>query len=87
MAPAKKSELLVVASDAVIAHVMETVLARAAPRKTIRSIATFFNASNAHRRAGAQLSGLPQTALLLNFEGIGRSKRWGVSESAQFTER
>jgi AcrR family transcriptional regulator len=84
---ASKSELLVAASDAVVARAMNAVVARAAPRKTIRSIAVaVFDAIDAHPWVGVQLSGPPQTALLMIFERIGRQvQALAVSDSAQFT--
>jgi AcrR family transcriptional regulator len=84
---ADKSELIVAASDAVIGRALGPSIARAAPRKTIRSIAVaVFDAIDAHPWVGAQLSGPPQTALLLIFERIGRQvQALGVSKNAQFT--
>jgi AcrR family transcriptional regulator len=84
---ANKSELLVAASDAVVVRAMNAGAARAAPRKTIRSIAVaIFDAIDAHPWVGAQLSGPPQSALLLIFERVGRQvQALGVTGSAQFT--
>jgi AcrR family transcriptional regulator len=84
---ASKSELLVAASDAVVARAMNAVGARAAPRKTIHDISVaVFDAIDAHPWVGAQLSGPPQTALLLIFERIGRQvQALGVSDNGQFT--
>jgi AcrR family transcriptional regulator len=84
---ASKSELLVAASDAVVARALDAVVTRAAPPKTIRSIAVaIFEAIDAHPWVGAQLSGPAQTALLLIFERIGRQiQALGVIDGAQFT--
>jgi AcrR family transcriptional regulator len=84
---ANKSELMVAASDAVVARALKAAVARAAPRKTIRSIAVaVFDALDAHPWVGAQLSGPPQTALLLIFERLGRQvQALGVPDGAKFT--
>ncbi|WP_164002300.1 TetR/AcrR family transcriptional regulator [Pyxidicoccus caerfyrddinensis] len=85
---ANKSELLVAASDAVVARAMADVAAHATARKTIRSIAVgVFEAIDAHPWVGAQLSRGPwQTATLQIFERIGRQvQALGVPDGAQFT--
>jgi AcrR family transcriptional regulator len=71
---ANKSELLVAASDAVVARALAGVRSHATPRKAIRSIAmSVFAAIDAHPWLGAELSRGPwQTAMLQLFERIGR---------------
>lgn len=85
---ANKKELLVAASDAVIARAMAGVANHAAPQKAIRGIAVaVFDALDAHPWAGAQLARGPwQTGMLHVFERIGRQvQALGVSKRAQFT--
>ena len=85
---ANKSELLVAASDAVVARAMGEVLAVATPREAIRKIAVgVFEAIDAHPWVGAQLSRAPwPTATLQIFERIGRQlQALGVPGGAQFT--
>ncbi len=85
---ANKRELLVAASDAVIARAMVGVATHTSPQKTIRGIAVaVFDALDAHPWAGAQLAGGPwQTGMLNVFERIGRQvQALGVAKRAQFT--
>lgn len=85
---ANKSELLVAATDAVVARAMGEVLASATPHEAIRKIAGgVFDAIDAHPWVGAQLSRAPlQTAMLQIFERIGRQlQALGVPGGAQFT--
>jgi AcrR family transcriptional regulator len=85
---ANKSELLLAASDAVVARAMGEVAASTAPRKAIRGIAVgVFHAIDAHPWVGAQLSRAPwETATLRIFERIGREiQALGVPGGAQFT--
>jgi AcrR family transcriptional regulator len=85
---ANKSELLVAASDAVVARAMADVGVDSTPRKRIRSIAVgVFEAIDAHPWVGAQLARAPwETALLLIFERIGgQVQALGVPAGAQFT--
>lgn len=85
---ASKSELLVAATDAVVARAMGEVLAGATPHDAIRTIAAgVFEAIDAHPWVGAQLSRAPwETAMLRIFERIGRQvQALGVRGNAQFT--
>jgi AcrR family transcriptional regulator len=85
---ANKSELLVAATDAVVARAMSEVLASATPHEAIRSIAaSVFETIDAHPWVGAQLSRAPwETAVLQIFERIGRQvQALGVRGGAQFT--
>lgn len=85
---ANKSELLVAASDAVVARALSDVGAHSTPRKAIRSIALgVFEAVDAHPWVGAQLSRNPwPTAMLQIFERIGRQvQALRVPDGAQFT--
>jgi AcrR family transcriptional regulator len=85
---ANKSELLVAASDAVVARAMGDVAASATPRKAIRKIAVgVFEAIDAHPWVGAQLSRAPwENSTLQIFERIGHQvQAMGVAGSAQFT--
>jgi len=85
---ANKRELLVAASDAVVARAMAGVAAHATPQKTLRGIAmAVFEVIDAHPWVGAQLSRAPwQTAMLQIFERIGRQvQALGVPDGAQFT--
>ncbi len=85
---ANKSELLVAASDAVVARAMADVAAHATPRKAIHSIAVgVFEAIDAHPWVGAQLyRAPPETATLQIFERIGRQvQALRVPRGAQFT--
>lgn len=85
---ANKSDLLVAASDAVVARAMGEVLAFTTPHEAIRRIAVgVFEAIDAHPWVGAQLSRAPwETAMLQIFERIGRQvQALGVSGGAQFT--
>lgn len=85
---ANKSELLVAATDAVVARAMGEILASATPREAIRGIAVgVFETIDAHPWVGAQLSLAPwETAMLQLFERVGRQvQALGVSGSAQFT--
>jgi AcrR family transcriptional regulator len=85
---ANKNELLVAASDAVVARAMADVAAHTTPRKAIRSIAvSVFEAIDAHPWVGAKLFRGPwQTAMLQVFERIGRQvQALGVPGGAQFS--
>ncbi|RKH68772.1 TetR/AcrR family transcriptional regulator [Corallococcus llansteffanensis] len=85
---ANKSELLVAASDAVVARALGEVLAFAKPHEEIRRIAVVvFEAIDAHPWVGAQLSVAPwRTAMLQIFERIGRQvQALGVPGGARFT--
>jgi AcrR family transcriptional regulator len=83
-----KNELLLAASDAVVARAMGEVLASATPREAIRGIAVgVFEAIDAHPWVGAQLSRAPWEAPMLKiFERVGRQvQALGVRGGAQFT--
>lgn len=85
---ASKEELLVAASDAIVARALAEEGPRAAPRKTIRRIAvSVFEAIDAHPWVGAQLSRGPwQTGTLQIFERLGRQiQALGVPLGGQFT--
>ena len=87
---ANKSELLVAATDAIVARTLANVGASIprAPRKMIRNIAVgVFEAIDAHPWAGTQLSRGPwQTATLQIFERLGRQlQALSVPAAAQFT--
>jgi AcrR family transcriptional regulator len=85
---ATKNELLVAASDAIVARAMGALLASATPHEAIRRIAaSVFEAIDAHPWVGAQLSRAPwETATLRIFERIGRQvQALGVPGGAQFT--
>ena len=85
---ANKSELVVAATNAVVARAMGEVLASTAPRAAIRKIAVaVFETIDAHPWLGAQLSRAPsETASLQIFERIGRQvQALGVPRGAQFT--
>ncbi|NBD09959.1 TetR/AcrR family transcriptional regulator [Corallococcus silvisoli] len=85
---ANKSELLVAASDAVVARAMSEVPAFATPHKAIRGIAVgVFEMIDAHPWVGAQLSHAPwRTAMLQLFERIGRQlQALRVPRGAWFT--
>jgi AcrR family transcriptional regulator len=85
---ANKSELLIAASDGVVARAMADLGDQAAPGKAIRTIAlAVFDALDAHPWVGAQLSRTPwQTAVLQIFEHLGRQlQALGVRGGAQFT--
>ncbi|EYF01577.1 TetR/AcrR family transcriptional regulator [Chondromyces apiculatus] len=85
---ANKSELLLAASDAVVARAMGEVPASATPHEAIRRIAIgVFDTIDAHPWVGAQLSRAPwETATLQIFERIGRQvQALGVPGGAQFT--
>jgi AcrR family transcriptional regulator len=85
---ANKHELLVAATDAVVARMMGEVVASATPHEAIRSIAVgVFEAIDAHPWVGAQLSRAPwETAIQQIFERIGQKvQALGVRGSAQFT--
>lgn len=83
-----KSELLVAATDAVVARALTGVSAHSTPNRAIRNIAVnVFEAVDAHPWMGAQLAWNPQpTAMLQIFERIGRQlQALGVRGRAQFT--
>jgi AcrR family transcriptional regulator len=85
---ANKRELLVAATDAVVARALGDVVASAAPRDAIRRIALgVFETVDAHPWLGAELSFAPwQTPMLQIFERIGRQvQALGVAVGAQFT--
>jgi len=85
---ANKSELLVAASDAVVARALGEVVAFATPHEAIRWIAVgVFEMIDAHPWVGAQLSRAPwETAMLQIFERIGRQvQALGIPGGAQFT--
>ncbi|WP_394840209.1 TetR family transcriptional regulator [Pendulispora rubella] len=85
---ANKSELLVAATDAVVARATGEVLVSASPHDAIRKIAVgVFDTIDAHPWVGAQLSRAPwETATLQIFERIGRQvQALGVAGAAQFT--
>ncbi len=85
---ANKNELLVGATDAVVARALAEVPVGSAPRKAIRKIAVgLFEAIDAHPWVGTQLSRGPwSTGTLQIFERIGRQlELLRVPSSAQFT--
>jgi AcrR family transcriptional regulator len=85
---ANKSELLLAASDAVVARATDEVTASATPHEAIRRIAaSVFEAIDAHPWVGPQLSRAPwETATLRIFERLGRQvQALGVRGGAQFT--
>jgi len=85
---ANKRELLIAASDAVVARAMSDIGLQATPRRTIRRIAVLvFEAIDAHPWVGAQLSGVPcPTAMLQIFERLGSQiEALGVPRRAHFT--
>ncbi len=85
---ANKSELLVAATDAVVARAMGEVPATTTPQEAIRKIAIgVFEAVDAHPWAGAQLfRAPPETAMMQIFERVGRQvQALGVRGGAQFT--
>jgi AcrR family transcriptional regulator len=85
---ANKDELLVAATDAIVADVLANVTPQGTPRLRIRNVAVaVFDAIDAHPWVGAQLSRGPwQTATLRIFERIGRElQALRVREGAQFT--
>ena len=84
---ANKNELLVAATNDVIARVMSGVVSGAEPREAIRAIASgVFDAIDAHPWVGAQLSREPwQSAMLQILESVGgQLQALGVPERAQF---
>jgi AcrR family transcriptional regulator len=84
---ANKGELLVAATDDVIAGVMVGVVEGMEPLEVIRAIAVgVFDAIDVHPWVGAQLSREPsRSAMLEIFEGIGRQlQALGVPERALF---
>ncbi|MBN9687424.1 MULTISPECIES: TetR/AcrR family transcriptional regulator [unclassified Corallococcus] len=85
---ANKDELLVAATDAVIARAMATVPASATPRESIRGLAVgLFETIDAHPWVGTQLSHASWEAPMLRiFERIGRQlQAMKVPDSAWFT--
>lgn len=83
-----KSELLVVACDAVIADALAGVSTNAKPKKAIRDIAVnVFETLDAHPWMGAELARNPRhTAMLQIFERIGRQvQALRVPTATQFT--
>jgi AcrR family transcriptional regulator len=82
-----KNELLMAATDDVIARVMTDVVSGAQPQEAIRAIALgVFDAIDAHPWVGTQLSSEPwQSAIHQILEGVGgRLQALGVPERAQF---
>jgi len=85
---ANKGELLIAATDAVVARTMGDIRASAKPREAIHRVALgMFDAIDAHPWVGMQLSRAPwETAMLRIFERIGREiETLGVRGHAQFT--
>ncbi|WP_224368894.1 TetR/AcrR family transcriptional regulator [Hyalangium versicolor] len=85
---ANKGELLVAATDAVVARTLGDVRASAKPREAIHRVAlSMFDAIDARPWVGMQLSRAPwETAMLRIFERIGRAvEALGVRGHAQFT--
>lgn len=85
---ANKGELLVAATDAVVARAMSQVPTGATPHEAIRGIAVgVFETLDAHPWVGAQLSRASwETPMLRIFERLGRQvQALGVSGTAQFT--
>jgi AcrR family transcriptional regulator len=85
---ANKYELLVAATDAVVARALDTVRGDAKPREAIHRVAlAMFDAIEARPWVGAQLSRAPwETAMLRIYERLGREVvALRVRESAQFT--
>ena len=83
-----KNELLVAASDAVVARALASVSPNATPKKAIRSIAVnVFETFDAHPWIDAQMARYPwPTAMMQIFERIGRQiQALRVPRSAQFT--
>jgi AcrR family transcriptional regulator len=83
-----KDELLVAASDVVVARALREVNADASPKQAIHSIALgVFETIDAHAWVGAELVRNPApTAMLQIFERIGRQvQALGVPSHAQFT--
>ncbi len=84
---AGKNELLMTATDDVIARVMTEVVSGAEPQRAIRAIALgVFDAIDAHPWVGTQLSREPwQSAILQILEGVGgQLQALGVPARAQF---
>ncbi|NDZ97004.1 TetR family transcriptional regulator [Streptomyces sp. SID6673] len=84
---ANKNELLVAATDDVIARAVTDVAEETDPREAIRGIASgVFDAIDAHPWVGTQLSREPwQSAIMQIFEGIGQQlQTLGIPERAQF---
>ncbi|WAC58296.1 TetR family transcriptional regulator [Gordonia sp. SL306] len=84
---ANKNDLLVAATDDVIARAVTDVAEETDPREAIRGIASgVFDAIDAHPWVGTQLSREPwQSAIMQIFEGIGQQlQALGVPERAQF---
>jgi AcrR family transcriptional regulator len=83
-----KSELLVAATDAVVARTMAQLRPSTQPHETIHAIALgVFDAIEAHPWVGTQLSRAPwETAILRIYEHLGRHvEALGARGSAQFT--
>ena len=84
---AGKNELLIAATDDVIARVMTEVVSGGEPQEAIRAIARgVFDAIDSHPWVGTQVSREPwQFAMLQILEGVGRQlQALGVPEQAQF---
>jgi AcrR family transcriptional regulator len=85
---ANKSELLVAATDAVIARALDALGPAATPRDAVRNLALgVFETIDARPWVGTQLARAPwETPTLQIFERIGRQvQALGISVSAQFT--
>jgi AcrR family transcriptional regulator len=85
---ANKSELLVAASDAIVASTLSEVRASSNPREAIRRIALgVFDAIDARPWLGSQLARAPwESATLRIFERVGQQlQALGVPQRAQFT--
>jgi len=83
-----KDELLVAATDAVVADIMTVGAEGAAPQEAVRALALgVFDAIDVHPWIGTQLARAPaQTPLLRVFEHLGRQvQALGVPQAAQFT--
>jgi AcrR family transcriptional regulator len=84
---ASKNDLLMAATDDVIARVMTEMVSGAEPQEAIRATARgVFDAIDAHPWVGTQVSREPwQFAMLQILEGVGRQlQALGVPEQAQF---
>jgi AcrR family transcriptional regulator len=85
---ANKSELLIAATDAVLADAMAADVADATPQDAIRAVALgVFDAIDVHPWVGSELSrAAPQPAMLRVFERIGRQvQALDVPAAARFT--
>lgn len=83
-----KDELLVAATDSVVARALSQHVRSRTPREAIRNVAlSVYDAIDAHPWVGTQLSRAPwETAMLRIFERIGSQvQALGVRRAAQFT--